>query len=141
MVRTPIAPISGGFIESFLKYMLKKTTHKTTEATLLEEKNQILERLASLASPDKEKKSTSERPGWIDYGQKTDENAAEVAEYAEHISLATSLQKRLAELELALEAFSKGTYGVCEECGKSIDKARLKAFPAATTCLHCKKKG
>ena len=111
-----------------------------TQQTLLKEKDQILERLTMLAPTEQEHAHNSqEQKNQIDYGQKTDENAAEFAEYADQVSLAESLRKRLDEIELALEAFSKGKYGICEVCKKPIEEARLKALPGATTCLVCKK--
>jgi RNA polymerase-binding transcription factor DksA len=30
-----------------------------------------------------------------------------------------------------------GTYGQCEECGKTIAPARLKAVPQAPFCIDC----
>jgi DnaK suppressor protein len=34
-----------------------------------------------------------------------------------------------------------GTYGVCENCGKLIVKARLDALPYARLCIDCKSGG
>ena len=31
-----------------------------------------------------------------------------------------------------------GTYGLCERCGKAIEKPRLKALPYASLCLKDK---
>lgn len=36
----------------------------------------------------------------------------------------------------ALDNIDKGSYGFCEVCGKPIDKARLEAYPEATTCVE-----
>jgi len=109
---------------------------------LRKERKNILERLAVFTATDqKDTKPTGNNPAWTDYGQKTDENAAEVAEYADQVSLVGSLRARVAELDQALEAFSKGTYGVCEVCGKKINEARIAALPGVTTCFNCKKKG
>ncbi len=36
----------------------------------------------------------------------------------------------------ALAMIKIGKYGLCEVCGKPIDKARLEAFPEATTCVE-----
>jgi len=38
----------------------------------------------------------------------------------------------------ALSRIEQGTYGICEDCGKRIPVARLKAVPQATQCLACK---
>jgi DnaK suppressor protein len=41
------------------------------------------------------------------------------------------------QIESALKKINKGTYGFCEECGKSIPPRRLKILPYATHCVHC----
>ncbi|MFZ2664546.1 MAG: TraR/DksA C4-type zinc finger protein [Patescibacteria group bacterium] len=41
------------------------------------------------------------------------------------------------QIRKALAAIKLGRYGKCEVCGKPIDKARLEAYPEATTCIEC----
>jgi DnaK suppressor protein len=47
-------------------------------------------------------------------------------------------RKLAAKIEAALERLEKGTYGVCESCGKPIAPARLRARPVTTLCFDCK---
>jgi RNA polymerase-binding protein DksA len=56
------------------------------------------------------------------------------------LSLANNSRDLLMQVERALERLDDGTYGVCENCGNSIEKARLKAFPRATLCVTCKQR-
>lgn len=49
------------------------------------------------------------------------------------------LKDELKEIEKALTKIKKGTYGVCEKCGKKIDSKRLSVKPAAIYCLKCEK--
>ena len=44
----------------------------------------------------------------------------------------------LREIDLALQRIAAGTYGICVECGRAIEPARLDALPAARQCLGCK---
>ena len=44
------------------------------------------------------------------------------------------------QTERALERLDAGTYGLCENCGNPIGKARMQAFPRATLCVECKQK-
>lgn len=44
----------------------------------------------------------------------------------------------LREIDLALQRLASGTYGICVECGRAIEPARLNALPAARQCLGCK---
>jgi RNA polymerase-binding transcription factor DksA len=41
-------------------------------------------------------------------------------------------------IDKALVKIEDGTYGLCERCGKPIEKARLKALPYANLCLKDK---
>ena len=43
----------------------------------------------------------------------------------------------LREMDEALERIDNGTYGVCQNCGKSIPKGRLMAKPHAKFCIPC----
>ena len=41
------------------------------------------------------------------------------------------------EIEAALSRLEDGQYGLCEQCGKEIDRDRLEAIPYAILCIHC----
>jgi DnaK suppressor protein len=49
-------------------------------------------------------------------------------------------RKLIAKIDEALEKIEKGTYGICELCGKEIEEERLKARPVASYCIECKRK-
>ncbi|MBI3115061.1 MAG: TraR/DksA C4-type zinc finger protein [Candidatus Kerfeldbacteria bacterium] len=70
------------------------------------------------------------------FGSKDDENAAEVASFQDNLGLESNLQKALDDIRAALAKIEAGTYGACELCGKPIGDARLKAMPAARTCVN-----
>lgn len=40
-------------------------------------------------------------------------------------------------IDRALDRLAQGRYGVCSQCGESIDAARLVAWPYADTCVNC----
>ncbi|MFA6500580.1 MAG: TraR/DksA C4-type zinc finger protein [Patescibacteria group bacterium] len=75
-----------------------------------------------------------------DYGDKEDENAAEVADFEKNLSLEKTLEISLYNVNKALKKIDEGNYGLCEVCSKPIDPKRLEAFPSATACMDCKKK-
>jgi DnaK suppressor protein len=56
----------------------------------------------------------------------------EVDEVAERNEVAL-----LNEVAAALERIGKGTYGLCEACGKEIPRTRLDAAPYAARCAGC----
>jgi RNA polymerase-binding transcription factor DksA len=51
-----------------------------------------------------------------------------------------TLEKRLADVENALNKIDGGSYGICEVCGNKIEEDRLEANPAARTCKACMEK-
>jgi RNA polymerase-binding protein DksA len=46
----------------------------------------------------------------------------------------------LMEINEALRRVYNKAYGICEECGQPIARARLEAMPTARLCLRCKEK-
>ncbi len=70
-----------------------------------------------------------------DYGRAPDENALEEETYEARRGVEQSLELHLHDVRRALEQIEAGTYGVCRVCQDVISEDRLKAFPAATTCI------
>ncbi|MFI9830691.1 TraR/DksA family transcriptional regulator [Streptomyces sp. NPDC051913] len=56
------------------------------------------------------------------------------------MALAANAREMLEQTERALDRLDAGTYGLCENCGNPIGKARMQAFPRATLCVECKQK-
>ena len=71
---------------------------------------------------------------------KREEEAAEAAELENRLALEKRILDQLADVDYALDEFKKGTYGLCQSCGQSIDPARLEALPQANLCVSCKAK-
>lgn len=44
----------------------------------------------------------------------------------------------LRDIEDALQRMDAGHYGICQDCGDSIDVKRLTAYPTARRCIDCK---
>jgi len=101
------------------------------------EKESLKKELESFATEDKNLKHNwdTRYPNRED-GDK-DEEADEVQEYDNKLSLEYSLELKLKNVNVALEKIEKGGYGICENCGKHISEERLLACPEAKTCLKC----
>jgi RNA polymerase-binding protein DksA len=56
------------------------------------------------------------------------------------LSLMQTEEGVLESIETALEKVEDGIYGMCEDCGNPISKARLTAIPYATMCIKCAQK-
>lgn len=77
---------------------------------------------------------------WEDYGEKEEENAAEVAAYSDSLGLEATFEPELREVIEALTRLDAGAYGLCKTCGRDINKPRLQARPMATLCIECQEK-
>jgi len=64
--------------------------------------------------------------------------AAASAESAIDSAILEQQRKELAEIDLALDKISKGTYGVCEMCEEPIGIERLKVKNFARYCMPCR---
>lgn len=65
------------------------------------------------------------------------EGATIAFERSQVATLAEQARRRVAELDLALDRLSAGSYGTCESCGGGIAVERLIARPSARTCIGC----
>ncbi len=71
---------------------------------------------------------------------KTLEDGADTMEKESLSQLAGRQQKFISNLENALIRIKNGTYGICKDSGKLIDKKRLIAVPHATQSIEAKLK-
>ncbi|HEY97506.1 MAG TPA: TraR/DksA family transcriptional regulator [Dehalococcoidia bacterium] len=81
--------------------------------------------------------SSDERREGSPFG-KREEEATETLELEKRLTMENRIRQELVGIEHALRKFDEGTYGKCDNCGKSIAKARLEALPQASLCLDCK---
>jgi len=54
------------------------------------------------------------------------------------MSIAQGEAREIEEIDNALNQIKKGKYGVCEGCGRKINKQRLMAIPFVSLCIKCK---
>ncbi len=92
--------------------------------------NKELEQLKASVRPAEERREGSP------FG-KREEEATESLELERRLALEKQIRNQLAEMEHALHKFEEDTYGLCENCDKPIDPARLEALPQAKLCLSC----
>lgn len=51
-----------------------------------------------------------------------------------------TVERRLQEIERALEKIEEGTYGVCDDTGEEIPRGRLEAIPEATRTVEAQQR-
>lgn len=64
------------------------------------------------------------------------DEGTELFERQKDLALNEHRELEIENIEKALEAIDKGTYGRCEVCGKEIPLERLEALPTTTFCIE-----
>lgn len=105
--------------------------------TKLEEERAELRKRLGLSESEDQAKNEDFQAKMPQYGDSEEDNATEVAQYQDDLSLEGNLQGRLAEVEKALDRIEEGNYGKCDHCAEEIPQERLKVNPAATVCVKC----
>jgi DnaK suppressor protein len=109
------------------------------EAELNSQKAKLEEQLAEISTKNN-KNPDDYNASFPDFGDAEDENAAEVTTFSNNLTLERTLESTLRDVNKALENIAAGTYGTCKYCHMDIDEKRLRARPATSSCIECKKK-
>ena len=56
-------------------------------------------------------------------------------EREKELSIEQNVRDLLQKIDRALKRIDAGTFGICERCGKPIEKARIKALPYVDLCI------
>ncbi len=102
---------------------------------LLEEKKELETELNEVAKnePGQGWEATS---GEMEIDTADDNEVADkFEEYETNKGVMDKLQKQLTEVDAALSRIENGTYGICENTHKPIDRDRLEANPSARVSL------
>lgn len=110
---------------------------KKTVDTVALLKERLLEEQARLMKGYRQHLDETVELASIDFDDTPVDVAAEQYEWDRSKSIANSYDHVLRKIKRALEKIEKGTYGLCEDCGKPIAPVRLEALPYAERCLDC----
>lgn len=107
---------------------------------LLKEKAKLEEEIKDVATYDENEGRYHPKYEEFNAGDAEDEAEAvdETVNFVQNTATADSLIQSLNEVLSALKDIDNGKYGSCENCGEYISEERLRAYPAAKTCVKCK---
>lgn len=119
--------------------MLEKEFVEKLKTRIEKEKQGLIKELNSFAEKKKNLKNdwTARFPNF--QGNNLEEEADEVEEYENLISIERALETRLEQIDLAIERINSREYGICKSCNKEISRERLEAIPETTACKDCKR--
>ncbi|MDQ6911106.1 MAG: TraR/DksA C4-type zinc finger protein [Actinomycetota bacterium] len=109
-------------------------------AALIKERK-ASERQAKSLRAEAEQLAEEMEPGDTQFDEESGEGGTLNVERERDLALSAQAWAAVDEIDHALAKIDVGTYGICEQCGQPIPKARLKALPYATLCVACKSGG
>jgi DnaK suppressor protein len=80
----------------------------------------------------------SELTGEMSFDEEYADAGSATFERERDLSLVNNLRDLIDRIDKALAKMEDGTYGLCDRCGKPIEKLRLKALPYANLCIKDK---
>ena len=109
-------------------------------AALIEERASYMSQADSLKA-EADLLVAEREPGDVQFDEESGEGDTLAVERERDLALSAQARAAVDEIDAALAKIANGTYGVCEQCGNSIPKERLKAIPFAALCVTCKSMG
>jgi RNA polymerase-binding transcription factor DksA len=109
-------------------------------AALLEERESHMRQAAGLRA-EAEQLAEERDPGDVQFDEESGQGDTMNVERERDLALSAQALQQVVEIDAALEKLDKGTYGLCERCGKPIPEERLRALPWAALDVACKSMG
>lgn len=106
---------------------------------LAKEKALVEKELKNIAKPNEDNDWSANFPKFDNDANSgnLEEATDEVEEFSSLVPISESLEKRLKEINIALEKIKKGGFGICEKCGDKIPRNRILIYPSASFCRKC----
>jgi RNA polymerase-binding transcription factor DksA len=109
-------------------------------ALLLEEREAHTRQAAGLRA-EAEQLAEERDPGDVQFDEESGQGDTMNVERERDLALSAQAMQQVLEIDAALDKIDKGTYGLCERCGKPIPEERLQALPWAALDVGCKSMG
>ena len=122
---------AAGFAPAFLE---------AQRAMLLEEREAHTRQAAGLRA-EAEQLAEERDPGDVQFDEESGQGDTMNVERERDLALSAQALQQVQESDAALAKLDKGTYGLCERCGKPIPEERLEALPWAALDVGCKSMG
>ncbi len=123
-----------------LKKIFSKGTVDTGVEQRLKDREQALREELSTFTSESPKRNGDFETKFESTGESLEDAATDTEQYIDDLTAEHHLELRLKEIAQAFERLKKGTYGMCEKCGKAIPEKRLEILPEARLCMDCERK-
>lgn len=121
----------------------KKAKPEVTARDIRKIKDKLLEQRAEYQKEyadleEGSRTSQSEASGEASFDEEYADAGSYTFEREKELSIGNNIRDLLSKVDHALIKIEKGTYGICDNCGNPIAKARVLALPHSSLCLSCK---
>ena len=107
------------------------------QKALLDERETYVRQASSLRA-EADQLALDREPGDVQFDEESGQGDTMNVERERDLALSAQALNAVDEIDRALEKITLGTYGICEKCGMTIPKERLRALPHASLCVTCK---
>ncbi len=101
---------------------------------LMEERAELQEQLTTIEE-NSFAASQSDMTGEVAFDDETADAGTATFERERDLSIEQNARDLIAKIDRALERMQVGTYGICERCGRPIERARVRAIPYVDLCI------
>ncbi len=101
----------------------------------LEEERLQLETQLTTIETDSFASTQSDSSGDVGLDDEPADAGTATFEREKDLSIENNVRDLLHKIDRALKRMDDGTYGICDVCGKPIEKARVKALPYVDLCI------
>jgi RNA polymerase-binding protein DksA len=114
----------------------KLTTKEIDElrTRLLQERAELDEQLTTIEDTSFAQ-TQSDLSGDVGLDDESADAGTATFEREKDLSIENNIRDLIQKIDRALARIERGTYGVCDVCGKPIEKARVKALPYVDLCI------
>jgi RNA polymerase-binding transcription factor DksA len=105
------------------------------KARLVEERAELDTQLTTIVE-DTFATTQSDMSGDVGLDDESADAGTATFEREKDLSIENNVRDLLQKIDRALKRMAEGTYGVCDICGKPIEKARIKALPYVDLCIR-----
>jgi DnaK suppressor protein len=110
------------------------------QAALQEERLTYVHQAESLQA-EADQLAAEREPGDVQFDEESGEGDTLAVERERDLALSFQARTAVDEIDAALAKLLEGIYGICEQCGSTIPRERLRAIPYAALCVQCKSMG
>ncbi|HEY7399961.1 MAG TPA: TraR/DksA C4-type zinc finger protein [Actinomycetota bacterium] len=103
-------------------------------AVLLAEREQLDRQLATIEE-NSFAATQSDISGEVAFDDETADAGTATFERERDLSIENNVRDLMQKIDRALERMDAGRYGICDRCGKPIEKARVRALPYVDLCI------